>query len=249
MIHANGTISNFTSWCESNPDFPDCKKINFGTLALPKKGTNYFGALGRIDLAGIKKGYYGSVVNCDCNTNPACAANLPTNLAGKVYYFTGDCTVNSSINISNNQLQKGNGLVLVEGNLIIKANISYSDSPLSKLSNLASLGWLVVDNGSGNKGNIVIDPSVTKLAGVFYGENKIWTSATYSGGVISGVSSPTLLEVIGSMISKGFSFNRTFGTALRGSEVITDDGRAIANTPPGMEDLVKGLPSWQAMAP
>ncbi len=250
LIHANGTVENFESWwCQEHPaDEQNCGKLPFGTLTFPKKETNYFGTLGRIDLAGIKEGYYGSVVECDCN-NSLCVNSLPTVLEGKVYHFIGDCEVNSPINISSNQLQKGNGLVLVEGNLIIKANVNYSDSTINKLRNLASIGWLVIDDGSGTKGNVVIDPGVTELVGAFYGENKIWSSATYSGGVISGVSSPTLLDVTGLMVSKNFAFNRTVGSYLRGAEVVIDDGRAIANTPPGMEDLVKGLPIWSATAP
>ena len=64
-----------------------------------------------------------------------------------------------------------------------------------------------------------------------------------------GIDCGHQLKVTGSMITRAFNFGRTYTTAADASEVVIDDGRALANTPPGMEDLIKGLPSWSATAP
>jgi len=40
-------------------------------------------------------------------------------------------------------LTKGNGLVIVEGNLDIKGNIGYESTPVVDTAKLASIAWLV----------------------------------------------------------------------------------------------------------
>jgi hypothetical protein len=51
------------------------------------------------------------------------------------------------------------------------------------------------------------------------------------------------------MLAKKFNFERLWQSAERGSEQVIYDGRVLANTPPGMADLMSALPIWREAAP
>lgn len=252
LIHANGLIdyNTFKTECED----AECTDADFGNLLFPNQNSGYFGTLGRIDFDGIEKGYYGEVVDCSGSIDlAACAGqagNLNVILDGKIYVFDGNLTINSPINIkSGDNSRKGNGLIIVKGNLTIKANITYNDEPITKLNKLASIGWVVVDNPATvgiTEGGILISPDVSTLAGVFYAERLIDTCE--ASGSLTGCE-VNRLNVSGVMVSYDFNFDRTYTSATEGSEIVIDDGRALVNTPPGLADLVKGLPIWQQTAP
>ena len=50
-------------------------------------------------------------------------------------------------------------------------------------------------------------------------------------------------------MARKFNFERQYANFEVGSEVIVYDGRIIANTPPGMEDITKALPVWRLGIP
>ena len=123
--------------------------------------------------------------------------------------------------------------VIVEGDLTIRANVVYSRALTQKLHELPSLGFLV-------KGDILIDEGVSELVGAYVALGESGRFVTGSGG--------THLTVSGLIMGRHLSFQRTAsGTA--GSEEVIADGRLLANPPPGFTDLIKGLPSFQQVAP
>ncbi|MBU1908324.1 hypothetical protein KKF59_04345, partial [Patescibacteria group bacterium] len=51
------------------------------------------------------------------------------------------------------------------------------------------------------------------------------------------------LQAYGLFASRALVFERTSGTAATAAETVTFDGRAVANPPPGMQDIGKSLPT------
>jgi len=200
-------------------------------LTLPSGATGYRGSLGTIDVSGIENGRYGPVqVIAD-------GSALPESLNGRVYLYTGGGVLTLPAKMFQNgagPTGRGNGLLFVKGaNLRIIGDLSYSSPEVQGyLRNLASFGVIVTEDAGGSGGNIVIDPSVRALSGAFFAERSIRTGAT------------TLpLTVFGLMAARELAFDRTGGTASTASETVIFDGRAVANPPPGMQDIGKSLPT------
>jgi len=81
---------------------------------------------------------------------------------------------------------------------------------------------------------------VVEIAGAYYAEGVINTC------LVGGDCSANQLTVKGLLVAGQFLFNRQFTDEYDSpAEEIIYDGRILANTPPGMYDLVKGLPLWQ----
>ncbi|MFH1078005.1 MAG: hypothetical protein V1745_01830 [Patescibacteria group bacterium] len=200
-------------------------------LTLPTASSSYRGSLGNIDIAGIRSGRYGQVITI-------ANGNLPESLDGRVYRYTGGGTFTLDAKTFRNgigSVGRGNGLLFIDGaDLRITANLSYEASAVDTyLRNLASLGVIVTKNAStGVGGNITIDPVVTKMVGAYFAETSISTGAT-----------PNPLEVFGLFASRLINFQREGGTAAVASETVSFDGRAVANPPPGMQDVGKSLPT------
>jgi hypothetical protein len=81
------------------------------------------------------------------------------------------------------------------------------------------------------------------MVGAFYAEQEISTGTT------NNRRTDEPLTVRGLMLTKKFRFERLWQSAERGSEQVIYDGRVIANTPPGMADLMSALPIWREAAP
>ena len=227
------TITNFTQGQCGNPSSGYNFNVNTG-LSLPKSSTKYSSTLGRIDLAGIRAGRFGPVVavsNLD--------SSIPTVLGGSVY----DTVTTNDYNWSGTTFQNatgtgsGAGLLIVVGNLSINGNINYQtpSPPITNLKQLASFGILVLDDGSGTKGNVTIAPSVTNIGANIYAEG------TISTGTTTKPKTEQPLVVSGVVIAKAFRFEREY-SGSQPSEQIVYDGRIVANTPPGMSDFVQALP-------
>jgi len=250
LIHANGkTIQNFT--CEKE----GCQKTNFGDLKFPKLANKYINALGKIDLDGILSGKYGAVENFT-DVNDLKKAPLD----GKVYHYIGDLTIENPLNFKNGTgQQNGAGLVVVDGNLNIKANITYDDQKIQNFKNLASIGWII-------KGDLKINHNVKEIAGAFIvlgKDNAVSCPDLTSfdtngcGRIDTGTIKDTdpnssdnfNLKVKGLLMAKQFRFARQYANVLEGSEVIINDGRLSVNTPPGLADLTKALPVFRPSAP
>jgi hypothetical protein len=225
-----GAVTHFTSQT-------GCNLSPFEEINYPKSVNRYTNVLGKIDIDGILSGRYGTVKTITDSSG------IESMLGGKVYYRNGDLTLDAKMFSNGTGGQKGTGLILVKGNLNIIGDITYQSGNVNNLKNLASLGWMILDDGTGTKGNVYISPGVSDLAGNFYAEGTIFTGTT--GDPDTDVS----LTVKGVMLAKMFKFQRLWASAERGSEQVIYDGRVLANTPPGMEDIVKALPTWRETAP
>lgn len=230
-ILSNGSIVNFISG-------EGCVRESFEPFDFPKAPT-YANIFGKIDLPGILAGKYGTVQPITSDTG----ADIPDHLAGKVYVRNGDLTISGKTFLNAVGSMDGSGLIVVKGNLNITGNITYDPGLVSGLiKNLASVGWLVIDNGSGT-GKINISPSVENIVGAFYAEGEVKTGTT------GNKRTDKSLTVHGLMLAKKFTFERLWQSAERGSEQVIYDGRVLANTPPGMSDLIRALPVWREAAP
>ncbi len=227
-ILTNGTIVNFRS---EKPEPEGCETQNFEILDFPQTANLYTNIFGKIDLDGILAGKYGTVQTITSD------AEIPDLLGGKIYFIDGDLTINTAKVFNNgaNSLS-GAGLIIVQGNLNINEPISYQNGGVNNLKNLASVGWLVL-------GNVNIGPAVENVVGAFYAEGEVKTGTT------NDRRTDVPLTVRGLILAKKFTFERLWRSAERGSEQVIYDGRALANTPPGMADLVKALPVWREAAP
>ncbi|HNS34337.1 MAG TPA: hypothetical protein PKG83_03940 [bacterium] len=231
-------------------------------VGFPAGATNvYRNALGKVDVQGLitedssigaDKNKYGHEIQII--TEPSWL-NEEVILAGKVYYRDGDLTVsNLTFNNALQEGEKGNGVVVVNGDLLINGNINYGTGSIMSPKQLASVAWLV-------KGDVIVDPLVSKIAGamIILGQ-EAGASCLYEGGAtcdspvdypeyvqnhygifFSGASNNPL-TVIGLVVARAFDFDRTYADLQIGSEQIIYDGRLSANPPPGMEGFVEGLP-------
>lgn len=151
--------------------------------------------------------------------------------------------------------QKGNGLVIVDGDLKIYSDFYYDNDPVSEadLKRLASVAWLV-------KGDIIIEPAVKNAVGVFIALGRDGSACQYADdspcsqqtdypkfkqngyGVFSSGVSAEPLVISGLLLAKAFNFERSYSDILQGSEKIIYDGRLMANPPPGLKSLLEILP-------
>ena len=221
---SNGSISGFAS--QSGCTTTSTK------LSLPSSSTGYKGSLGSIDVSGIERGQYGPVqVIADGNA-------LPSNLDGKVYLYNGGSVLTLPERMFANgagSTGRGNGLLYVKGaDLRIVGNLTYASPTVQNyLRNLASFGIIVTrDASTGVGGHIFIEPTVQNVAGALFAETSISTGFTKSP-----------LTVYGLIASRELALERVGGTSSTAAETIIFDGRAVANPPPGMQDIGKSLPT------
>jgi hypothetical protein len=178
------------------------------------------------------------------DTDGSCTEQLITNvvgygqaLGGEVFYCDGDMTMNSELQFVNGiGTQLGSGTIVINGDLTINANSFYIDSNLANSYNLASVAWIVT-------GNININPTVTRLAGNYLVLGETSNGATFTTGQDSNLP----LEISGLIMARQFDFGReNVGTTSQAAaaEKIIYDGRILANTPPGLGDLSKILPTF-----
>lgn len=238
-IQTSGILTNFNSksGCELT------SSAGYENIAFPNAGNLYTNILGKLDRDKIVAGEYGEVETCvnpNAKTKDLSKATHDTEiqgktLGGKIYYFTGNLTLNKVLNCNNGiNGDSGSGLVVVDGDLNIDKNVYYEAASVSKIKELASVGWIV-------KGDLHVDPSVTEVAGAFYVEGKVYTG--------DDAAAPAPLKIYGLMIASEYAFERTYKSDVVGAEQVIYDGRSLVNTPPGMEDLTKSLPLWREAAP
>lgn len=224
-----------TAGCDPVPNPED--------FLLPIGSNSYSSPLGRIDIAGIKNGSYGRVTTLE----PDEWNQVPDVLDGRVYYFPNGLQLNAVRDFRNAAgTRSGAGLILVEGKLSISADLTYAAAAAAgTLRNLASLGVIVTEKR--DAGGALLAPgtlsmsetTVSRLVGTYYVE----------GAVYTGQGNIQRLTVNGLMIARQFNFERTFRTSDEPAEQILYDGRAVANPPPGMADVVSSLPKFTDVAP
>lgn len=159
-------------------------------------------------------------------------------LGGKVYWVQGNLLVDQPLEFVNGIGQEsGAGLIIVEGDLTIEADLSYEPTaPGLNPRQLASVGWLV-------NGRVVINSSVSRLVGAFY------VSGSGGDGSFSTGSGPQQLTIYGAVIARQLQLQRSASPGGQPSEKIVADGRILLNTPPGFMDILKTLPAWQFRTP
>ncbi|MFA4871793.1 MAG: hypothetical protein WC610_01915 [Patescibacteria group bacterium] len=187
-------------------------------------------------------------------------------LDNKVYVREGNLTINESLGLltfnnasPDNPNIRGNGTIVVRGNLIINSDIKYDTNFPANLNQLASVAWIV-------QGDVIINSVVKDIAGAFIVLGAAGSNCRYDNGnacdgsiifpkytqngygilfsVDPGASGDTsnYLTVSGLIVARAFDFRRTFSDSARGSEKIIYDGRLIANPPPGLGGFSEGLP-------
>lgn len=231
-ITTGGTITNFSS------EF-GCEEEAEEEILLPIGPEGYVSKLGRLDVNGILSGRYGEVENI---TN---ASQIDASLGGKVYLYDQSAALDLPARIFMNATglgSDGSGLLVVKGtDLNITGDISYEAAGVSQyLKNLASFGILVLADYSGPTpvgGNVYIDSGVERVVGTIYAERSINTGST--GIRINDVQ----LKVYGAFVSREVNFERMWSSLTEAAEVITFDGRAVVNPPPGYQDVSKSLPA------
>ncbi len=226
-LTSQGSITGFTSGS-------GCSETGAVTLSLPKGSTQYRGTLGSIDINGIINGRYGTVQNLAAGD---ITAQLPNVLAGKVYRVVGNATLNTKTFLNGSTpTERGNGLLIVEGDLTITGNVDYTASTnIQSLRNLASFGIIVKKNGLVG-GNITINSGVATVAAAIFAEDTIHTAQPGDPGT-------TPLLVKGLLAAYKIDLARNYKDATTAAETVVFDGRAVANPPPGMSDVAKSLPT------
>lgn len=211
-------------------------------ILLPKGTGGYVSSLGRIDVAGILDGRYGTVEIITSETG------IDSTLGGKIYIYESCLTplvlnATTFLNAAGSTGQ-GSGLLVVKGcDLEIMDNISYEIGMATQyLRNLASFGILVLAQYDVNGdylagGNLTIDPGVENVVGTIYAEHSIYTGTT--GDRFADLQ----LRVYGALVSREVVLERMYSSPTEAAEVITFDGRAVVNPPPGFQDVSKSLPS------
>ena len=263
MIQANGHIMNWVSWAYENDNdwLMSSDTGNPLNYEYPKLENNYGNILGNLDYNGLVNGIYGEVVEELPNEF---ISDYNVCLGDKIYYVQGDVELNEKVGGSNivykfKNCVNGSGVVVVDGDLDIQANIKYDENVFAGSSNnLASVAWIV-------KGDLKISPNVTELAGTFIilGEDNkecgsVLEKPEKECGAIYTCDADESecgrqLQVSGQFLAKNFRFQRTFrsleGQLREPAEDIIYDGRNIINPPPGLGDVLKALPTWNQIAP
>jgi hypothetical protein len=231
-----------TKWCLRSDQTIEwtseesCKQEGVGEITLPSQATKYRNKLGFLDLAGMRiNNRYARVWNI------ADASGIPATLNGAIYHFTGSgeftLPAKTFLNGSGDQ-GDGSGLLLIDGaDLRISGDIEYTTNQVqTRLQNLASFGVVVVKDSFGGGGNIIIDPGVTLVSGVYFAESDIYTGSV-------GIPPDAYLDLVGIFIANQFNLERDNNTdPTRPAERILFDGRAVVDPPPGLSDVSKSLP-------
>jgi hypothetical protein len=220
--------------------------------------------LGRLDLVGLSTvakeidgtdyNKYGNIIVSSSESSISDSIVLGNVLDNRVFVYNDDLAIDGRFDINNGAVgEKGNGLIIVNGDLTINSDFDYTSASDVPLEQLASVAWVV-------KGDVIVAPNVEKIVGAFIvlGEDGITCQYDDGGGecddeeypkyetngygiFFSGESSKPL-TVSGPILAKAFDFRRIYSSLLQGSERIIYDGRLLANPPPGLKGFLENLP-------
>jgi hypothetical protein len=228
-------------------EFSACRGNTFDFIRRPTNSTDLFSP--QLGLLNIQEAVRQArddgrlVDNCDQINNS------PINLGNVVNYCEGDIYITDLLlgsHLVNYVAGKnGNGTLIIKGNLYIDGDITYKDGATTQdIDALPSFGAMVFSDptSSGNTGNIYIKCGVQNLVGNFYAAGTINTCYNY---IPLLNNNRKVLNISGSMTAKNFVLLRdNLNFASQPAERIFYDSRVLINTPPGMSDLVKGMPVW-----
>lgn len=164
-------------------------------------------------------------------------------------------TINEDVVFENaDQGHFGNGTFVIEGDLIIDAKIEYGGDPIQTISQLASVGFIV-------KGDVVINPSVTKIVGGYAvigcdpdtdgpgpDVGNCPPGPNHPGAFKTGVGGEQL-RIDGVVLARQYQLERQYASATEGAEVFVNNGVLHANPPPGFVDIAKSIPQITAIKP
>ncbi len=263
-ILANDTIENFYSAGGAGFVSPTAPAISFPTAA-----TEFSNALGQIDVKSLTTEVPGSCSFSVCKNilgDMLVKVGLikkitpEHTLDNAVYYYPTSAAIPQTGPLSSIQVAEflngtdvisGAGTIVIGGDLTIDEDIIYEPSaPTTKFRNLASAVWII-------QGDLKISCDVKQLAGNFIvlGDGTECSDipdqgVSHCGQIYSSYDNSSCanqLKVSGLMMGRKFFFKRQYQSMpnIEGSEVITNDGRLLVNTPPGLGDFAKALPNWQ----
>ena len=259
LILAGGNIANFTSeekYINTSPPFGESyiQPSYSYPLSLPKESTNFFNVLGYLDVPGISQSGTNKYGPSDSYTGTWYVDGIQ-NLGGKrVIINAGNLVLGKDEEVKFNSNTNGGATTfIVDGDLIIRDNVTYSTAPVvNDFKNLPSVAYIV-------RGDVLIYPTVIEVAGNFIviGSDEAINCNSFNDhcGTIYTVADGNPddgfpLTVHGIMMAKKFNFLRSYATILKQpSEKVIYDGRLLVNPPPGLADFAKGLPIWSETSP
>lgn len=246
LILAGGNISNFTSQeKDKDPLFTDSyTQPTYPTsIGLPASSTNFFSALGYLDVPGISQiqtNKYGPQENFTGNW---LIDGSYTNRAGyRVIINNGDLILGNSAPVI---YEEGATTFIIDGDLHIERNVTYRQNTITDFADLPSVAYIV-------RGDVYIDPTVTEVAGNFIvlGADGVNCPNIGCGNINTGAGDLYTLTVNGIMMARQFNMQRAYASLLREpAEKVIYDGRLLVNPPPGLADFAKGLPVWSETPP
>lgn len=223
---------------QPNPDLANCRTNTFDILQRFQGADYYSPSFGSLDVQGTI-----SRAAKEQRLVSKCAFSGPLNLGGKVYLCQGDAHISAS-SLIYQAGKKGNGLIIVMGgNLYLDGDISYLDSAGSDVAGLPSLGIMVLKGDVADPlvaGNLVVKGAVGAAVGAYYVDGSVYSCHLAPGTVDTDCSKQ--LVISGLLSARQFELKREFSDNGPAEKIIYD-GRVLANTPPGMTNLIKGLPS------
>lgn len=252
LLSSNSSaIANFNSELLGDGNFT---ATDWGEINLPDETNNYTSELGSLDLTKLTTVYaagrnvYNNTVNTLSDMSSFAGDEF---LDGEVYVIgatccTGSYTINDTVTFTNGTALPstgsnfdGSGVIVVNGDLTINANLYYNNTALLDIQNLASVAWIV-------RGDLTIGENVAQLVGSFFvlGDTAIG-DGLHDGTFTTLETNAQQLSVYGMVMARAFSLNRSYG-GTSGSdepaEVFYYDGRILAHTPPGLREYASLLP-------
>ncbi|MBI2415298.1 MAG: hypothetical protein HYV33_01395 [Candidatus Kerfeldbacteria bacterium] len=237
LIQTDDTITNFSSQYGSI-DANYLNNTDYDSINVPIDNGHqvYRGSIGTIHVNEL----IDQAASADTDTSGDCDDSLlsakTTPLNHRIFYCANNLDINSNVTFYNGSASAiGSGTIVIGGDLRIHDNMSYFNNMIDDhINNLASVAWIVL-------GRVEIDPTVTQLVGTFVVLGDVSSAAGFSTGV------GTLpLSLQGSVLARSYNFGRhDVGTSSNPipAEQFAYDGRVVANTPPGLEDFSRALPS------
>ncbi len=253
LILSNGTIQGIAgNYASSQTGAPTSSLIEPGLDPLVPNYGLPFGpnALSKIDVDALitvtnGQNRFGHTVDTfatgDVDAELA-ALPHPDILDGRVYYYNGDATIDQDITISRGDVTAGttgNGLIIIDGDLTINADIYYepttASSPLQDITEMPSAAFIV-------RGNVYVNSLVHDLSGVF-----VAIDADPNDSIESGVISTSRVQPVTHVIAQAAD-DTTVGldgsvsgatTAMRFGQTATTTYRTLMrwqlDIPPGAE--------------
>ncbi|MDP2696124.1 MAG: dockerin type I repeat-containing protein [bacterium] len=203
LILSNGDIQGIpTNYSGNISQLPTSQLYEFGLNPLISGTSLPFGenALSKIDVAtlttdtnGDGKNKYGHGLTTLASGDLSNTLGVAPVLNGTVFYVAGDTTIDSNITITKGLSTSippttGNGLIVVDGDLEINADIYYDTTALANISEMPSVAFIV-------RGNIYINPFVEEISGAIIALDNPNTIETAEGTISTSRQTPMASKI------------------------------------------------------